>query len=291
MKLSYRRPEAPGNRALRDLIILLAIFIPLFLLAHFLHIFHELAMLTTGYLPRDLEIYTLLLMTVAALGIFSLLRLRELRREVNRRRGVEEQLELRNKDLKEFSHTISHDLQNPLAVAKGFAGGAKRPPLHGKKDLEMESLEQISESIIGMSSMIEQLLAYAEAGRPEGGMAAVEPLRIIWEILGEYRDKAREYGSRIKVKNHFPLILVDASMFRQVFANLLANAIKYTESNRPSEIEIGWLHQKEEAIFYARAKGVGVPLNEQRVIFEPFQRGGPSGAPGHGMGLFIVRKA
>jgi signal transduction histidine kinase len=287
----------PGKRgrenakASKDLIIFLAVIIPVFVLAHFLNLFGTFAEHTQRYEAYELEILSALVILITALSIFSLRRVQELRKEIAKRRRVEEELRLRNEELEEFSHTISHDLQNPLTIMRGYAEVAQQASTGGDPGLESESLEHIIQSTQKLSSLIESLLAYAQAGRPEGQIARVNPGEMIEDILAEYRENIREKNVTISVQESFPIILADPYKLRQVLSNLIGNAFKYLGDNPEPRIELGATEAEGWVTVYVRDNGVGIHYEEREAVFEPFKRSDTVDSPGQGIGLSIVKRA
>ena len=201
-----------------------------------------------------------------------------------------QQLALANKELEAFSYSVSHDLRAPLRHINGFveilqstAGDA----------LDAESrgfLDTIADSARQMGKLIDDLLAFSRMGRTELRFAPVKLDDIVAESVRELRQECE--GRDIRWNFHpLPEVRGDPAMLRQVFINLLANAVKYTRTRVPAEIEVSAAETADEYILSVRDNGVGFDNAYAHKLFGVFQRLHPAHEfEGTGIGLAIVRR-
>ncbi len=210
-----------------------------------------------------------------------------LQNEIAERMQVEEELRARNAELEAFAHTVSHDLRSSLAVIEGYAQVA----LEGREDILQECLEKIVHLTQRMESFIESLLAYSEAGRPEGEPEDVNASELLREMLEEREVEITALGAEVIVEEDLPTVRVDPMRLQQVFINLLDNALKYTGGSLNPTVRCGAVEKEGAAVFYVSDNGIGIPREDQLRIFEPFERLSGGNHRGLGIGLSTVKLA
>jgi signal transduction histidine kinase len=194
---------------------------------------------------------------------------RELEQRVTARTA---ELEAANKELEAFSYSISHDLRAPLRHINGYTQilAAEAGPTLGEANRHL--LKAITDSARNMSQLIEDLLGFSRTGRVQ-----LETKRIDLKILCEETIRSLEpdtAGRSIRwTVRELPTVRGDQSMLRQVFVNLLGNAVKYTRDRSPAEIEIGCKDGKsDEDVIFVRDNGVGFDMKHAHKLFGVFQR-------------------
>jgi PAS domain S-box-containing protein len=228
-----------------------------------------------------------------------------------------------NRDLKEknqenemFVYSVSHDLRSPLVSLQGFSKelglvgtdlrsllsaeevpAAVRNKAHTLIDGDMqESLRFIQTGVLRLSNIIDALLRLSRVGRVEYEYREVNAAVTVRRVVDSMSVELFERGVEVRVHD-LPSCYGDATAIEQLFANLIGNALKYLDSARPGEIEVGALPPSTDApedgrtqTYYVKDNGLGVPAACQQKIFQAFQRVHPRHAPGEGMGLAIVRR-
>jgi signal transduction histidine kinase len=180
------------------------------------------------------------------------------------------ELERSNEELGRFASVVSHDLKEPLRMVSGYI-----QLLASKYSGE---LDETAEEFIGytlegtqrMHRLIEDLLAYARAGTGTGHTEEVELARIVNEAIVSMQPLLDESGAEVHVED-LPIVEVQPTQMRQVFANLLSNAIKYS-GPRPPRIQISSRLVDGSWRIHLRDHGIGVPAHQRERIFEPFER-------------------
>jgi PAS domain S-box-containing protein len=192
------------------------------------------------------------------------------------------QLEAANRELESFNYSISHDLRQPLNAIAGFAELLRDNP-----SLAAEATREIEHNAARMEQLIDALLRLSSAGRAELRRAPMEMQRL---VAGVARDC--EAGARAEiVVGDLPDARGDAALVRQVWANLIGNAVKYSRDSATPRVEISGERRDGLTEYTVRDNGVGFDMRDAPRIFDPFQRL-PSGKDfeGSGVGLAIVQR-
>jgi PAS domain S-box-containing protein len=201
-----------------------------------------------------------------------------------------QQLESANKELEAFSYSVSHDLRAPLRHINGFVE-ILRSTAEEKLDEESRGfLDTIAESARQMGKLIDDLLAFSRMGRTELRLVPVKLDAVLSEALRELRQESTGRDVRWTI-SALPEVAGDPAMLRQVFINLISNALKYTRTRPTAEIEISAGTNDEEHIIAVRDNGVGFDNAYAHKLFGVFQRLHPAHEfEGTGIGLAIVRR-
>ncbi len=201
------------------------------------------------------------------------------------------QLEVVNKELEAFSYSVSHDLRAPLRHIAGYVN-----LLEGSagNHLTVESrrfLGVIADSARQMGQLIDDLLVFSRMGRGQLRREPVDLEALVTETLGMLAHDTAGRNIRWH-RTSLPTVHGDRQMLRQVFVNLIANAIKYTRPRDPAEIEIGSGRGAEgEVIVHVRDNGVGFDMDYADKLFGVFQRlHSDEEFEGTGIGLANVRR-
>jgi two-component system phosphate regulon sensor histidine kinase PhoR len=208
-------------------------------------------------------------------------------RDVTRERRLEE---LRS----EFVATISHELRTPLASLHGAALTLREhgEGLSGKTQREL--LDMIAVQSRRLADLVEEILV---TGQLDSGSLRVvtepfDPEELVWAVAASARlGIDDETTIDVTVPAVLPRVAGDPERTRQVLTNLLDNAIKY--SPQGGRIELGVEADEAHARFTVRDEGLGIPLSEQKLIFDKFYRLDPDhrrGIGGSGLGLYICRE-
>lgn len=199
-----------------------------------------------------------------------------------------EELEQLNKRLDSFSSTVSHDLRAPLRGIMTVSNILKEDY---KEALDEEGQNLIEMQVINvrkMDKLIEDILEFARAGKQKIEMNEIDMGALANEVIHELLDPVQ----REKVKFNLqplPSIKADRSLMKQVFINLVSNAIKYSAKVPQPVIEIGSYKEEGEYIFFIKDNGVGFDMSYSTKLFKVFQRLHSSEEfEGTGLGLAIV---
>ncbi|AKC85497.1 sensor histidine kinase [Pseudoxanthomonas suwonensis] len=213
--------------------------------------------------------------------------------------GKIEQVTEVNRELEAFSYSVSHDLRAPLRHVAGFADKLGRHLGDGLDDKGKHYLDVIGNSARRMSSLIDDLLVYSRLGRNAMKLQAVDMQSLVQEtraVLDANRQADAEEGlaaHRIEWRiAPLPIVVADENMMRQLWLNLLGNAVKYSARREPAVIEVAVEPTPEGGHhFSVRDNGVGFDMEYAGKLFGVFQRlHKASDYPGTGIGLASVRR-
>jgi len=200
------------------------------------------------------------------------------------------QLEAANQELEAFSYSVSHDLRAPLRAVNGFAGivledFGPQLPEEGRG-----YLERIRAGALRMGALIDDLLAFSRLSRQSVNRQTVNSTRIVQEALDEL--KPLRDGRQIEIKiGELPACHGDPALLKQIWVNLISNAIKYTRGREPGIIEIGCTHENDENVYFVRDNGAGFDMQYSNKLFGVFQRlHREDQFEGTGVGLAIVQR-
>ncbi|WP_334180046.1 ATP-binding protein [Pseudoxanthomonas sp.] len=207
---------------------------------------------------------------------------------------VEQVLEV-NRELEAFSYSVSHDLRAPLRHVAGFSDKLGR---HLGEDIDDKSrhyLSVIGDSARRMSQLIDDLLVYSRLGRSALRLQAVDMQSLVAEARAMLDANESSEGRADRVEWRIapmPIVVADENMMRQVWSNLLGNAVKYSSRRERSVVEVEHRLQSDGShLFSVRDNGAGFDMAYAGKLFGVFQRlHKASDFPGTGIGLASVRR-
>lgn len=212
-------------------------------------------------------------------------RIRDLNAELQRRAG---QLEVANRELEAFSYSVSHDLRAPLRAIDGYAlmleeDYADRLDAEGRRMLEVVRGEARR-----MGQLIDDLLAFSRTGRQPLQTTAVDMEAMAREAVTQLMP---EYPSAVVRIGTLPRAEGDRAMLKQVWVNLVGNALKYSGGRPDPQIEIGAAPGETDIEYWVRDNGAGFDPRYAGKLFGVFQRlHSADEFPGTGVGLAIVQR-
>ena len=198
-----------------------------------------------------------------------------------------------NKELEAFTYSVSHDLRAPLRSINGFAKiltedfGPSLPP-EAKRHLRV-----IQKGASRMGELIDDLLEFSRLSRTALDRQVVDLERVVREVWSELR-RQDEVRSAELVVGDLPRCLADRRLIKQVWVNLLSNALKYSRTRSEPRIEIGWREDEQQpgsVVYWIRDNGVGFDQQYVNKLFGVFQRlHRQEEFEGTGVGLALVRR-
>ena len=205
--------------------------------------------------------------------------------------AANQQLEVANKELEAFSYSVSHDLRAPLRHIQGYVEMLTREAKDGLSEKAQRYLRTIADAGREMGLLIDDLLAFSRMGRTEMVEQEVDLNALIDEVRRSLEFTVRGRNIQWHIEP-LPRVRGDAAMLRQVLANLLGNAVKYTRDRDPAEITIGGGGREEgREIIFVRDNGAGFEMKYANKLFGVFQRLHRADEfEGTGIGLASVRR-
>jgi PAS domain S-box-containing protein len=211
--------------------------------------------------------------------------------DITDRKQAEEELQRINKELNNFVDVVSHDLKNPIMSIQGFCFLLSEQFGEQLGEKGRRYVQQLQSSAEQMERLVLDLLELSRAGRIVSTFEDVSAQAIVQTVVQSLEDRMNAKGIELFIKEDLPTVYCDAGRLRQVFENLLCNAVKFVgEAQRPV-IEIGCKDVEGAHQFYVRDNGVGIVPENHRKIFEMFSRLEETGErEGTGLGLAIVER-
>jgi signal transduction histidine kinase len=206
-----------------------------------------------------------------------------------RRQG--ELLQAANKELEAFSYSVSHDLRAPLRHIDGYAALLSKAAGQTLDDKAQRYLQTISNSAKQMGQLIDDLLVFSRMGRQEMLRTTVNLNQLMKTVIHDLRLDLQGRAISWTIGT-LPDVSGDPAMLRQVFTNLLTNAVKFTATRPNGRIEIGAKRDVPgEVTVFVRDNGVGFDMQYVHKLFGVFQRLHRNDEfEGTGIGLANVRR-
>jgi len=201
-----------------------------------------------------------------------------------------QQLKEANKQLEAFSYSVSHDLKAPLRTISRFSGILKEDYMGVVNDGEFGRLiERITVNVSAMERLINDLLDFSRFQRNDLSKSTIDMAVLVHEILNELTSLETSRKLDITVSALEP-VNGDVNMIRQVWINLLSNALKYTRKKEVAVINIGCIEDDEGIRYIVSDNGAGFDMQYADKIFGVFQRLHPASEfEGTGIGLALVK--
>jgi len=200
------------------------------------------------------------------------------------------QLQISNDELESFAYSVAHDLRAPLRHIVGFTTLLRERAADSLDEHARDYTRTIHDSALGMGRLIDDLLLLAHAGRVELQKKIVPLDQIVEQARAVllHETEGRDIHWDIEP---LPAVHGDPGLLRQVFINLIGNALKFTRSRPQTEIQIGCYTDAGRHVIYIRDNGVGFDMHYVGKLFRAFQR--LHNAPefeGNGIGLALVQR-
>jgi PAS domain S-box-containing protein len=200
------------------------------------------------------------------------------------------ELEKSVQEMESFAYSVSHDLRSPLRAIDGFSQ-ILVDEYSDKFDQEgWRVLNVIRENTKKMDQLISDLLALSRISRVEFSASSIDMSSLVNTVIQEFTTNKVISADTIIVKELLP-VMGDHNLLRQVWINLIDNAIKYSRNHPDSKVEIGSYREDKSNVFYVRDEGVGFNPAYSHKLFGVFQRlHKASEFEGSGVGLAIVQR-
>ncbi|ELR72012.1 Osmosensitive K+ channel histidine kinase KdpD [Fulvivirga imtechensis AK7] len=236
--------------------------------------------------PTDEEIELLQsLADITSVSIENVYVYNELEQRVKERT---EQLMAVNEELEAFSHSIAHDLRAPLRTITGRLS-ILQEDYSGHTEAQ-NLIESIIAKANGMNELIHSLLNFSRLGKKDLSYERISMAEMVEEICESLIEQ--EEGRDISCEIHqLPPTMGDPVLIKQVWVNLISNAIKYTGNSEKAEILIGGEASDSEITYFVKDNGAGFDMQYYDQVFGIFQRlHSESEFKGYGIGLALVHR-
>ena len=209
-----------------------------------------------------------------------------------------ERLAASNRELEDFAHVASHDLQEPLRKVLAFGERLKTKYAGVLDERGLDYLNRMEAATVRMQGLIEDLLSLSRVTTRANPFEPVDLGEVVREVLADLEARVDETGGRVEVGD-LPTVEADRSQIRQLLQNLIGNALKFHKEAEPPVVKVYGRFEGPGSAAGARAmcrlvvedKGIGFDERYLGRIFAPFERlHGRAAYDGTGMGLAICRK-
>ena len=210
--------------------------------------------------------------------------------EIAERRRAEEALRSRNRELESFVYMASHDLRTPLVSIEGFARLLAEDYSDRLDDEGKEYLWRVRANAANMDSLLRDLLELSRVTSTEEPKERVSVAAVLTQVLDELDHAIKESRAEVVLPDDLPTVSASPTRLRQVFSNLISNAIKFAREGVDPRVEVVWKEGAGEYRFRVKDNGIGIPEEHRDDVFELFGRLKEKDVPGSGVGLAIVKR-
>jgi len=218
-------------------------------------------------------------------------------RDITERKRAEEALARQtdeltriNAELEDFTHSVSHDLKEPLRGIEAFAGFIAEDYGDKLDDQGQRYVNILRESAVRMKDLIDDLLQLSRIGRMRFEYVPVPVRSLVEDVSLELSFALQEKSVDLKIDTQLPTVACDKVRMRELFKNLISNAVKYNDKAQP-QIEISCRAENGDFTFSVRDNGIGIDPEYHDKIFKIFQRlHHREEYEGTGVGLAICKK-
>ncbi len=195
------------------------------------------------------------------------------------------QLEAVNQELEAFTYSVSHDLRAPLRAMDGFSQALLENFGEALPERAKHYLQRIRYNATQMGELINSLLALSRLGRQPLRKQPFSVQKLVQEILDSFAENLKDYHITL---DPLPDAFGDPALIKQVFANLIENAIKYSQKQENPQIYVGTTNPHT---YFVKDNGIGFDMEYYHKLFNVFQRLHNSAEyPGQGVGLATVQR-
>ena len=200
------------------------------------------------------------------------------------------ELKFINEELESFSFSVSHDLRSPLRIIQGFSDILREEHSDRLNDEGKSLLCRIGKNAIKMTALIDCLLNLSTLGRKEMTKVSIDMNLLVAEIVEDYETAHLNENLRWKIGELLP-VDGDKELLRQVWRNLISNAIKYSGKRDKPEVEISCQLNDTVVTYAVKDNGAGFNMKYKDKLFGVFQRlHKEEEFEGAGIGLTIVQR-
>lgn len=200
------------------------------------------------------------------------------------------QFEASNKELEAFSYSVSHDLRAPLRHLNGYTELLNKQFKDELPEKAVHYLDMISVASRNMATLIDDLLQYSRFGRQELVKKELDMNLMLQDVMEQFMNTIDDRTIHWDVQN-LPIVFGDAVLMKQVWVNLIDNAIKYTRNIKTASISVGCKMEANDVVFFVCDNGAGFDMKYAHKLFGVFQRlHSQAEFEGSGIGLANVQR-
>lgn len=196
----------------------------------------------------------------------------------------------RLRQLEHLAETLAHDLKGPGARMEELAKLLVERVSGQVDERAARWLGLLQENGKDIVERVEGILEVARVGIGQGSVSAVDTRLVLDGVLKSYAGEIEHLRAVVHVEAGFPLVACHVAYLRQIFDNLVSNALKYRRQGQAPVLKISWTTDRHMVCIAVRDMGVGIPIEDRQRVFQPFVRLHPVDTRGSGIGLAIVQR-
>ena len=196
----------------------------------------------------------------------------------------------RLRQLEHLAETLAHDLKGPGARMEELAKLLWQKFSGQVDERTARWLTLLQENGKDIVERVEGILEVARVGTGQGNVTAVDPTLVLEGVLKSYAGEIDRLRATVHVEAAFPLVACHGAYLRQVFDNLVSNALKYPRPGEPPTLRITSTTGRHMVCIAIQDHGSGIPIEQRLRVFQPFVRLRPTDTLGSGIGLAIVQR-
>jgi PAS domain S-box-containing protein len=201
------------------------------------------------------------------------------------------QIEMKNREIMDFTHVVTHDMRNPLTSLMTIFDFIQMEEFTMTKEKREDMFSMAKQSLNYLYELIENLLQCTrlEEGTHQINLEGVDAKELVQSVIKKLAVKLQTKGVSV-YENINAKISVDRKVLSHVFVNLIENAISYMGEQEKPVIEVSSEVKNGSIEFCIRDNGIGIPMTDQDIVFKKFKRGSNTiGIKGTGLGLALVK--
>ena len=203
-----------------------------------------------------------------------------------------EMLQRVNADLEQFAYAAAHDMREPLRTIALYTQLIQKLQPEKLGPSAGTALAYILQNAERMETLVGDLLRFAQTIEPQDltRCPLIDPNAIADDVLTSIAGAIEQAGARVDITQNLPPVSVQAGHMRQLFQNLLVNALKYRSPDRIAEVCVTGVERDSEAVFCVSDNGIGILPEYHNRIFGIFKRLHSTEIQGNGIGLALCKK-
>ncbi len=198
------------------------------------------------------------------------------------------ELEAKNAELDAFSHTVAHDLKNPLGCMMTMSDFLLEESFSSTNTEEHKCLQHIFNSSQKMIGIVNALLLLGSVSKQEIELMPLNMGDIVYQVQQRLATMFKEYQGEMIISDNWPIVMGYAPWVEEIWVNYLSNGLKY--GGQPPRLELGATPNEKLIRFWIRDNGEGLSQEAMAKLFTPFTRLHKTSIEGHGLGLSIVQR-
>ncbi len=177
-----------------------------------------------------------------------------------------------NRGLENFAFTAAHDLKSPLRTIASFTGLLKRKYYDPNSEDNSLFFDYITKGCEDLGYFVDNLLKFSTIIHKQTPAQKIELNNVLNNILLKIKPVLKKEKICLSIDEHLPTIEAHFSLMYQLWHNLISNSIKFSKPDEVNFIHIGYLIKEEDLIFYVKDKGIGIPVEKQKEVFDLFKK-------------------